>query len=593
MQPDPVRRSFGRFLPLSALLVAALMAFGHAQAEPPPGYYDSVDTSSAATLRASLHAVIDDHTRFPYSSSSTDTWNILELADEDPANAANILDLYRNRSYVKFGGGTGPYNREHTWPNSYGFPDDGPTNYPYTDCHHLFLCDVGYNGDRANMPFGNCAAGSTERVTDFNDGQGGGSGVFPGNSNWFNGSVWQTWIGRKGDVARAIFYMDVRYEGGTHGVTGASEPNLIVTDNVAQIVSTGSNAAVAYMGLLSVLVQWNAQDPVDDRERAHNDAVYGFQGNRNPFVDHPEWVNALFVPSIGPTIASIQDVPMDQGGQLQVQWERCSLDVPGSIAPIAQYAIQRFQGSWVNVALQPADHSTLYTLVIPTSDIASPATPEPESDYRVAAIETGGTVRLSSVVGAFSIDNVAPPTPVLTIDVNSVPWVLSWSAPAIPDFDEACLYRGDTAGFTPTTPLACTVGTSYLEFDTNLHWYRLQFSDIHGNTSSFSAEVSSEPTDVPGAARLRTAITWIQPNPFNPATQVSFSLAEAGPVRIDVFTADGRLVRTLLDERRNAGEFRVPWDGTDAQGRRTANGAYVLRLESGGQTDVRKAILLK
>ena len=593
MQPDPVRRSFGRFPPLSALLVAALMAFGHAQAEPPPGYYDSVDTSSAATLRTSLHAVIDDHTRFPYSSSSTDTWNILELADEDPANAANILDLYRNRSYVKFGGGTGPYNREHTWPNSYGFPDDGPTNYPYTDCHHLFLCDVGYNGDRANMPFGNCAAGATERVTDFNDGQGGGSGVFPGNSNWFNGSVWQTWIGRKGDVARAIFYMDIRYEGGTHGVTGASEPNLIVTDNVAQIVSTGSNAAVAYMGLLSVLVQWNAQDPVDDRERAHNDAVYGFQGNRNPFVDHPEWVNALFVPSIGPTIASIQDVPMDQGGQLQVQWERCSLDVPGSIAPIAQYAIQRFQGSWVNVALQPADHSTLYTLVIPTSDIASPATPEPESDYRVAAIETGGTVRLSSVVGAFSIDNVAPPTPVLTIDVNSVPWVLSWSAPAIPDFDEACLYRGDTAGFTPTTPLACTAGTSYLEFDTNLHWYRLQFSDIHGNTSSFSAEVSSEPTDVPGAARLRTAITWIQPNPFNPATQVSFSLAEAGPVRIDVFTADGRLVRTLLDERRNAGEFRVPWDGTDAQGRRTANGAYVLRLESGGQTDVRKAILLK
>ena len=102
-----------------------------------------------------LHEVIDDHTRFPYTSSGTDTWNILEAADQDPANSANILDVYRNRSYVKFGGGTGPYNREHTWPNSYGFPDDGGTNYPYTDCHQLFLSDVGYNSDRANKPFGN------------------------------------------------------------------------------------------------------------------------------------------------------------------------------------------------------------------------------------------------------------------------------------------------------------------------------------------------------------------------------------------------------------------------------------------------------
>jgi endonuclease I len=298
---------------------------------------------------------------------------------------------------VKIGGGTGPYNREHTWPNSYGFPNDGGTSYPYTDCHHLFLCDVAYNADRGNRPYGNCALGATERVTDFNDGQGGGAGVFPGNSNWFQGSVWQTWNGRKGDVARAILYMDVRYEGGTHGITGAVEPDLIVTDNQSLIVTTGGNASVAYMGLLSVLVQWNTEDPVDARERTHNDTVFSFQGNRNPFVDHPEWVNALFAPA----------------------------------------------------------------------------------------------------------------------------------------------------------------------------------------------------SDVPVAGLPRVAITRVAPNPFNPTTRVSFTLDEPAAVRIDVFAADGRFIRTLLHDDRSAGEFDVLWDGTDARGARTASGPYLLRLQSRGQVDTQKALLLK
>ncbi|MCG8404944.1 MAG: endonuclease [Phycisphaerales bacterium] len=269
-------------------------------ADPPPGYYDSVDATDASTLRATLHNVIDDHTRFPYTSSSTDTWNILELAQQDPNNSSNIIDVYRNRSYAKIGGGVGPYNREHSWPKSYGFPDNTSGNYPYTDCYQLFLCDSGYNNLRGNKPFRICNGGCTERVTDATNGQGGGSGSYPGNSNWTSGSstqgTWETWAGRRGDIARAQFYLDVRYEGGTHGITGVSEPNLILTDNGALIdaSSTGSNESVAYMGMLSVLLQWHEEDPVDDWERNRNDRVSSFQGNRNPFIDHPEWVGCIF-----------------------------------------------------------------------------------------------------------------------------------------------------------------------------------------------------------------------------------------------------------------------------------------------------------
>lgn len=262
----------------------------------PPGYYASVNATTPASLRTTLHAVIDDHTRITYTGSGTDTWTVLELADQNPANSTQILDLYKNAGYAKVGGGTGSYNREHTWPNSYGFPTDGATNYPYTDCHHLFLCDIAYNADRGNLPFKNGSGSWTERTTLVNGGQGGGSGTYPGNSNWFNTSSdgWQTWAGRKGDVARAVMYMDIRYEGGTHGVTGAAEPDLRLTDTASLIQTTGGNASIAYMGLLSTLVQWHNQDPVDSKEIARNNVIFGYQGNRNPFIDHPEWVACLY-----------------------------------------------------------------------------------------------------------------------------------------------------------------------------------------------------------------------------------------------------------------------------------------------------------
>ncbi|MCQ6513241.1 hypothetical protein NPN18_26095, partial [Vibrio parahaemolyticus] len=82
-----------------------------------------VNTTSASALRSSLHAIIDDHTRFPYTASTTDTWDILDRADQDPLNSGRILDVYKNAVYTKAGGGNNFYNREHSWPKSLGFPN--------------------------------------------------------------------------------------------------------------------------------------------------------------------------------------------------------------------------------------------------------------------------------------------------------------------------------------------------------------------------------------------------------------------------------------------------------------------------------------
>jgi endonuclease I len=262
----------------------------------PTGYYDLVNTSNAVSLHDSLHKIIDDHQRFPYTSSATDTWDILERADENPDDSSQIIGLYKNESYPKAGGGNLNYNREHAWPKSYGFPNDGANNYPYTDTHHLFLANSGYNSSRSNKPYAECDSGCSEKVTTANNSRGGSSTE----SNWTTGSgatgSWETWSERKGDSARALMYLAVRYEGGTHAGTGVSEPNLILTDNRALIANsnTGENLAVAYMGLKSTLIQWHKDDPVDDFERRHNEAVYANQGNRNPFIDHPEYVICVF-----------------------------------------------------------------------------------------------------------------------------------------------------------------------------------------------------------------------------------------------------------------------------------------------------------
>ncbi|MHC4262173.1 MAG: endonuclease I family protein, partial [Planctomycetota bacterium] len=271
-----------------------------AAAQAPAGYYGSVDTSSAAALRSTLHAVIDDHQRFPYTSSSTDTWDILEDAEQQAGSSGNVLTFYSNASYTKQGGGNSFYNREHLWPTSFGFPNDNSSNYPFSDCHLLRLTDDGYNSARGNKPFRNCDPGCGEYTTSSNNGAGGGSGVYPGQSNWVSGfgatGTWEVWSDRKGDAARAILYADVRYEGGNHGSTGVSEPDLVATNDQGLISgsNTGSNESVAYMGLLDVLLAWHAADPVDQKERDRNDVVFSYQGNRNPFVDHPEWVDLLY-----------------------------------------------------------------------------------------------------------------------------------------------------------------------------------------------------------------------------------------------------------------------------------------------------------
>jgi endonuclease I len=263
----------------------------------PPTYYATVQTSSTAALRSTLHDLIDDHTVYHYTTPATpddpgfkvDTWDIIALADAHPLAPRHVLDLYLNGTFDRqYGGVTTSryyYNREHSWPSSLGFDSD--RSPAYADCHSLFAAYFRYNGSRSDSFYNICAQGIC-KPTQENLGRGGEDVC---NMFCTQGPGWQIWEGRRGDVARAMFYMAIRYEGDAE-----SEPDLELTNDIDRIApcSAWQTQATAYMGLLSVLLEWHKNDPVDDLERRRNTIVYLFQGNRNPFVDHPEWVSMVF-----------------------------------------------------------------------------------------------------------------------------------------------------------------------------------------------------------------------------------------------------------------------------------------------------------
>ncbi|MGG0482529.1 endonuclease [Priestia aryabhattai] len=229
---------------------------------PVEDYYRTAAGKTGNTLKTQLHNIIDHHTELSYSS----VWEALKKTDEDPANANNVILLYTGRSQSKStnGGGVDDWNREHVWAKSHG--DFGTAMGPGTDLHHLRPTDVSVNGTRGNLDFDNGGTEHSEAL-----------------GNYFDSDSWEPRDEVKGDVARMLFYMAVRYEGDV-----SDEPDL-------ELNNTVNNGTAPYHGKLSVLLQWNAEDPVDDRERRRNDIIYSdYQHNRNPFIDHPEWVNEIW-----------------------------------------------------------------------------------------------------------------------------------------------------------------------------------------------------------------------------------------------------------------------------------------------------------
>ncbi len=235
-----------------------------AQVEYTDSYYDPTQNKWGADLKSALHNIIKGHTEYSYSK----LWDILSDTDEDPNNPNNVILIYTGWSYPKsnHGGNADQWNREHVWAKSHG--DFGTSAPAGTDVHHIRPCDVSVNSKRGNLDFDN---GGTEYVDPDGD-----TGCH------YDSDSWEPRDEDKGDVARMMYYMVVRYE-------GEEGYDLELVDYTP---STSGKDPV--FGKQSTLYQWNWMDSVDNWERRRNDRIYNnWQHNRNPFIDHPEFVDRL------------------------------------------------------------------------------------------------------------------------------------------------------------------------------------------------------------------------------------------------------------------------------------------------------------
>ena len=227
--------------------------------DPASSYYDGLleGDLDGTELRSSLHDLIDSHQALPYySPTEPDTHGAVDQLDMDPQDPSRVRLFYTDWSVSREN--WGEYNREHLWPQSQGL-DIEPAK---SDLHNLFAADSGVNGDRGNLPFDDCPDCPTH----------------PDCEVRFDTLGWEPPHDRKGDVARALFYMDVRYQGDAEG-----EPDLRLEESPDASCET-------CMPMMSTLLRWHHVDPVGEDESSRNDGVFGIQQNRNPFVDHPEWV---------------------------------------------------------------------------------------------------------------------------------------------------------------------------------------------------------------------------------------------------------------------------------------------------------------
>jgi hypothetical protein len=241
--------------------------YGLVSSTAPVGYYDSLEGKSGAVLKQAIQDIIANPA-LVHAHNYGDIETIIKKADQNPLNSNQVWLMYTEIPRSKLdiqetGINTGKWNREHIYPQSRGGFADGTISIPdginvwattdandilagHADAHHIRAEDGPENSSRGNKDYGEYM-GPTG-----NDG------------SW------------RGDVARAVFYMAVRY-------------------NALSVVNGNpANTTVGQLGDLSLLLQWNQTDPKDDFEMNRNNYIYTWQVNRNPFIDYPNLADYIW-----------------------------------------------------------------------------------------------------------------------------------------------------------------------------------------------------------------------------------------------------------------------------------------------------------
>jgi|GEM_PF-2008553 len=300
-------------------------------------------------------------------------------------------------------------------------------------------------------------------------------------------------------------------------------------------------------------------------------------------------------------ITSIADVPADEGGQVQVDFLASGDEFVWSLSNVASYDVYRLDvGGWVQVASVAPTGANSYAVAVPTQADSTLWDKIHWTSYRVRTVYTPAGFADSPVDSGYSVDNTAPQrSPSMTVAYNDPSGGnrLQWDASPSPDVKFYRIHRDVTPGFTPTfvNAVDSVAGNSWVDPAYNgwAVYYVIEAVDSAGNASiGTKPDVTTDVDDRPVPSRW--ALGQNVPNPFNPATTISFAVPEGGGnVTLTVFDVTGHLVATLFNRNASPGIHRIAWNGRDRRGRRVSSGVYFYRLHTPSGDFTRKMTLVE
>ena len=267
-----------RIILLSCFMIVTAVTWAQGGPNNTGEYYKAADGKKGAALKTALCGIIYDRTERSYDQLWTDFRTTDKRAD------GKVWDMYSGISNYTFGTDQagnysgegekngGKYNREHSFPKSWFGASKKQIPPMYTDLFHLYPTDGYVNGRRSNYPFGETNGGTYKSANGFSKL---GACTYPG----YTGTVFEPNDIYKGDFARTYFYMVTCYE--------EKLPDWYTNYSDSRPTLDGNKYPGLSSWQLEMLMKWAINDPVSEKEINRNNAVYGIQENRNPFIDYP------------------------------------------------------------------------------------------------------------------------------------------------------------------------------------------------------------------------------------------------------------------------------------------------------------------
>lgn len=409
-------------------LLVLLSSFAFAQI--PANYYDTA-TGTGATLKTNLKKIIDNASDgIPSEHVATDPgynglWTTYATSDRDHQyeNDNTIIDIYSENptgadpyNYTYSTGQCGTYNsegdcynREHMIPQSV-FASVNPI---HNDAHFITPTDGKVNGERADYPHGNVAVAS---ITTQNGSKLGTSAI-PG----YTGTVFEPINEFKGDVARMYFYFVTRYES---TVAGYSYPAF-----------SGNSFPAIDSAFLTMLINWHNNDPVSAREIERNNAIYARQNNRNPYIDHPEYVALIWgggscpADTQAPTMVTGLTVGTITSTTIALSWNASTDDTGVTNYDVYVNGVKyASSGGGTSIVLNGLTPSTTYSIYVVAKDCQGNLSAASATVNPTTSASSGGSCGGSSTVENFENIPTATPSSYSTRTWTNPTTAISWTA---------------------------------------------------------------------------------------------------------------------------------------------------------------------